>query len=323
MSALNIAKSSEEAAFTVETQGQLHPWMDREWLLTNGIGGYASSSVAGCNIRRYHGVLCAATLPPVGRVLALSRLAETLYLDGDRARPLELSVNQFREAVHPRGDRYLRTFSLWHTARWEYDVEGVAVTKELLLCWNRNIVGVRYTVDAHADRQIRLEVAPFTPLRDFHHSRHRNNTTFTTIASNDDGRPRVAVVDGGNRVAMVADSGTFEESPDWWYGHVFPIEADRGLDDSEDLFTPGHYTIEGNGKLQFTVWASTSPIDLPNWDSEKALLKQSRGDWSGRRTTLSFPAARPTAARAARLSPAIHGSPTGAATRSFRYRACC
>jgi len=277
----HYASSDEEISFRVATQGQLQPWMNREWQLTNGIGGYAASSVVGCNTRRYHAVLCAATMPPVGRILALSRIAESLFLDGNRDRRLELSVNQFREAVHPRGDRYLRSFSLWRTAEWQYDVEGIAVHKELLLCWNRNIVGVRYTVDAGRHRPLRLELAPFTPLRDFHSARRSENSRLEVTVGGADDLARVSVEDrAGAAVAMVCDAGSFEESPNWWYGHVFPIEADRGLDDSEDLFTPGQFVIEGDGRLQLTLWAASAHVEPPQWDAEKKLLATARGDWS-------------------------------------------
>ncbi|QOV87766.1 amylo-alpha-1,6-glucosidase [Humisphaera borealis] len=272
--------ASEDAAFTVHTEGQLLPWVNREWLLTNGIGGYAGSSVIGCNTRRYHALLCAATLPPVGRVLALSRIAESVYLDHDHSVRIELAVNHFRETMHPRGEHYLRSFSLWQTATWEYDVEGVQITKELLLCWKRNIVGIRYTIDPKRSRHVRMELAPFTPLRDFHGSRHRNGVNFQTTVGGADGKPRVGVSDAGGSVSLVSDAGAFEEYHDWWYGHVFPIESDRGLDDNEDLFTPGRFVIEGDGKQQITLWASTTPIDVPDWDAEKALLARSRGDWS-------------------------------------------
>src|ERR1700760_1171600 len=99
--------------YSIETYGELHPGLEQEWLLTNGLGGFASSTVVGCNTRRYHGLLCAATKPPVGRVMGLSRVGEILHLDGDGSRLLELSVNDFGNGnFHPRGDRYLRKFTL-------------------------------------------------------------------------------------------------------------------------------------------------------------------------------------------------------------------
>src|SRR5579864_1481240 len=76
----------------------------REWLETNGIGGFASSTVIGLDTRRYHGLLIAATKPPVGRALLLSKLEETMVIDSGR---FELSANQYRGAIHPRGHLYL------------------------------------------------------------------------------------------------------------------------------------------------------------------------------------------------------------------------
>src|SRR5580704_11924393 len=104
--------------FSFETNGQLHPHLSQEWLLTNGLGGFASSSVVGCNTRRYHALLVAATLPPVGRVLSLSRIGEIVNLD-EAGTQFEFSVNQFRENFHPSGWHHLRKFELDAEARWE------------------------------------------------------------------------------------------------------------------------------------------------------------------------------------------------------------
>src|ERR1700726_4153699 len=79
----------------------------REWRETNGIGGFASSTIIGLNTRRYHGLLTAATKPPVGRILMLSKLEETLIVDGRR---YELSANQYPGVVHPRGFDYQTGF---------------------------------------------------------------------------------------------------------------------------------------------------------------------------------------------------------------------
>src|SRR4051812_4542042 len=122
--------------YTIETRGQLEPHLSQEYLLTNGMGAFSASTVVGCNTRRYHGLLCAATHPPLGRMMTLSRLGEIVYVDGETDRMHELSVNQFEGGnVHPRGDQYLRTFELGQAARWVYDVDGVEVIKELQLVW--------------------------------------------------------------------------------------------------------------------------------------------------------------------------------------------
>src|SRR6266567_7891859 len=82
----------------------------REWLETNGIGGFASSTMVGMNTRRYHGLLVAATTPPVGRMVLLSKLEDALVIDGER---VELSTNLYGGGVvHPKGYQHLETFSL-------------------------------------------------------------------------------------------------------------------------------------------------------------------------------------------------------------------
>ena len=253
------------ALFSVETHGQLEPHLVQEWLLTNGLGGFSSSSVVGCNTRRYHGLLCAAMLPPVGRVLALSRIGESVFLDGDEAVRYELGACQFRDAFHPHGWQHLRKFNLDDTATWEYEVEGVSVTKEVQLLWRKNAVGIRYAVRSARRRKIRIELAPFVAIRDFHHLLRAGDTQFDLWSS---GR-QVKVSAWGNTVHLTGDGGAFEAHPDWWYGHFYNIEADRGSDSSEDLYTPGVFTLETDGApASITLWAAMSDGAPYNWDDE-------------------------------------------------------
>src|SRR3979490_2073669 len=83
--------------------------LKHEWLETNGLGGFASSTIIGLNTRRYHGLLIAATKPPVGRMVLLSKLEEILFIDG---RAFALSANQYPGVIHPDGFRYLTQFCL-------------------------------------------------------------------------------------------------------------------------------------------------------------------------------------------------------------------
>jgi predicted glycogen debranching enzyme len=276
-----ISATADDAAFLVQTNGTLHPWMRREWLLTNGLGAFSSSTVVGCNMRRYHGLLVAATTPPVGRMMALNRIGETIILDGDRNRPHELGVNQFQGAVHPRGERYLKSFRLWEAAHWEYEVDGVSINKTLLLCWKKNLVGICYELKSNRPRPVRLELSPFTALRDFHSSRHATGVNFHFTVG-ESGPPHVVVAEGANRVNLMVDHGTFEPAPDWWYGQVYPIEGERGLDDTEDLYTPGRFVSEsGDGNLRVVFWASVDlHVALPSWEEEIARARKARGSFA-------------------------------------------
>src|SRR5437899_10430300 len=97
---------------------------EREWLETNGLGGFASSTITGLNTRRYHGLLVAATNPPVGRAVLLSKLEETLVIGDSR---YELSSNQYPGTIHPEGYRYLKNFRLDPYPIFTYEVEGATL----------------------------------------------------------------------------------------------------------------------------------------------------------------------------------------------------
>src|SRR5213593_2229490 len=93
--------------FKQEICGNLDAALRREWLETNGLGGFASSTITGLNTRRYHGLLVAATTPPVGRMVLLSKMEETLVAGG---RGFELSANQYPGVIHPQGYMFLKQF---------------------------------------------------------------------------------------------------------------------------------------------------------------------------------------------------------------------
>src|SRR5215472_15227184 len=113
-------------AFDRSTCQDLSPGCAREWLETNGLGGFASSSITGLNTRRYHGLLIAATKPPAGRTALLSKLEETLVVGEKR---FELSCNQYPGVVHPRGYQYLKAFRLDPFPVFTYQVEVVEFEK--------------------------------------------------------------------------------------------------------------------------------------------------------------------------------------------------
>jgi glycogen debranching enzyme len=250
------------ALYSVETFGELQPFVHQEWLLTNGLGGFASSTVVGCNIRRYHGLLVAATLPPVGRVMTINRIGEMLILNEDVEHPHELAVNHFKGAYHPRGEKYLRKFEIEDLARWEYLVQGVKVVKELQIPWLRNVAGIRYTVEAPQGVAVELRLFPFASLRDFHGMRHAAGYDMPTKVMGG----KIEVSADEHTLHMRASDGTFKQDPKWWYGHEYAIETERGFDETEDLFNPGYYQIIGSGSV--TLWfALEEKLDY-EWDAE-------------------------------------------------------
>jgi len=252
--------------YTIDTQGWLDPHLAQEWLLTNGMGSFAASTILSCNTRRYHGLLCAATNPPVGRVMTLNRVAEVLIFDGDNEQPVELSINQFGQHLHPRGDRYLRRFQSDDVIRWEYDVRDGTLVKELLLCWKKNTIAIRYS---WTGPKMELQVLPFVSLRDFHALRRAGNTIYAKSSDR-----AVSVYENPNAINIQADGGQFIFKPDWWYGHTYAVEQERGQDFTEDLYTPGRFTITCETGTVLTLVASIEAIETFDWKAELATRQQ-------------------------------------------------
>src|SRR5205809_3061462 len=149
--------------------------LSHEWLETNGIGGFSSSTITGLNTRRYHGLLTAATKPPVGRLVLLSKLEETLIIDSRR---YELSTNQYPGVVHPQGFNYQCGFRLDPFPVFTYEVEGVRLEKSVFMVQGENTTVIRYELksDGSALQSIRLEIRPLIAFRDYHSTTHENGT---------------------------------------------------------------------------------------------------------------------------------------------------
>src|SRR6185503_1632683 len=113
-------------SFDKRVCADLQAGLGREWLETNGLGGFACGTVAGANTRRYHGLLTAALNPPGGRMLLLSKLEETLVV-GDRR--IDLSTNEYSGAVHPQGYSSLSSFRLDPFPTWIFEIEGIQLEK--------------------------------------------------------------------------------------------------------------------------------------------------------------------------------------------------
>ncbi|MEI7837465.1 MAG: glycogen debranching enzyme N-terminal domain-containing protein, partial [Planctomycetota bacterium] len=114
--------------------------LDKEWLLTNSLGSFASGTVLGCNTRRYHGLLVAATIPPAGRINALSTIIDRVTVAGV---VYDLATNEFPDTFSPFGIAFLRQFHDAGAATFVYQLGQARLTKEVLLAWEANVVAVR------------------------------------------------------------------------------------------------------------------------------------------------------------------------------------
>ncbi|WP_428387560.1 amylo-alpha-1,6-glucosidase [Mucisphaera sp.] len=259
--------------------------LSREWLLTNAQGGFAMGTLAGCNTRRYHGLLIAATTPPVGRILALSQTLEQLQIpelvgtngsSRTTLRTLEFATCQFRSldtgqpVFSPNGIDHLVRFEKGLSVVWEYHIghaagsaEGIRFTRELTLHHNASAITLRYRINGlqHTPEGAALRIRPMVALRDFHHllREHESPTLDLQIAQNE----LSIAADDHLHLTLRTDQAPFQPDPTWWHNVRYPLEAERGQDDREDLFVPGAFEANlppaEDHDLTLTASLSTDP----------------------------------------------------------------
>jgi predicted glycogen debranching enzyme len=211
----------------------------REWLETNGLGGWASSTISGAHTRRYHGLLVAATKPPVGRMVLLSKLDETVEVRGSR---FELSANRYPGIVHPRGFEHFVRFEKDLFPVFEYEAGGVRLRKTIAAVNGENTTLVLYEVLA-APEEFTLELQPFMAPRDYHSMSHANDA-IRRGAQFSDGVFRVRAYEEVPELFVAVPGSRFEVRVDWYRNFEYAVEQYRGLDFQEDLFTHGVFTVE-------------------------------------------------------------------------------
>jgi len=209
-----------------------------EWLETNGLGGWASSTIIGANTRRYHGLLVAATQPPVGRMVLLSKLDETAVVDGNN---YALSVNQYPDVVHPTGNQYLSHFERTLFPVFEYSFGNVRIRKTIVALNGENTTLVLYEV-LRAPAPFILELRPFVAARDFH-GLGRANSAISSESEFAEGVFRIKPYESVPELFIQVPKATFQPDSQWYYNFEYAEERFRGLDYQEDLFTYGTFNV--------------------------------------------------------------------------------
>ena len=237
--------------------------LTREWLETNGIGGFSSSTICGLNTRRYHGLLTAATKPPVGRLVVLSKLEETLAIDGRR---YELSSNQYPGVIHPRGFNYQTGFRLDPFPVFTYEVEGIRLEKSVFMVQGENTTVVQYelrhTVDSN-HQDIQLEIRPLIAFRDYHGTTHENGALNAHVESAP-GLTSFRPYTDQPALHLAHDPADVDANGCWYRNFQYAIEQERGLDFVEDLFNPCRLSFNINVRTKVSIVASTEQHNAAN-----------------------------------------------------------
>ena len=244
-----------------------------EWLLTNGMGGYSSSTVTGSNTRRYHGLLVAALKPPGGRTMLLQKLEETVSIAG-KAYPL--SVNEYPGALYPTGHLHLEEFRLDPFPIFRYRLELAVIEKEVCLVYGENTVIVQYRL-VEAQEPVGFTADLLINNRPFHSLTHENfGLTFVTERVGD----LVKITTTNNLTAFYVAPYKVKVKPTgyWYKDFLYAQERERGYDYREDLYNPIQLVAELREGDSINVACSTSGI--PPADPASVISKQKKRVWS-------------------------------------------
>src|SRR5581483_4883047 len=167
------AQIESKIAFGREVCGVLEQAEEREWLVTNGIGGYASGTISGNLTRRYHGLLVAALRTPLGRTLLIAKLEESAIYDGAE---YPLSANRWAGgAIEPKGFVNIESFCLEGSVPvWRFAFAHALLEKRVWMRRNENTTYVKYTA-LRGSGPIRFACKAFVNYRDFHGATHAGN----------------------------------------------------------------------------------------------------------------------------------------------------
>jgi predicted glycogen debranching enzyme len=219
-----------EVQFGREICGDLSAAESREWLVTNGIGGYASGTIAGSQTRRYHGLLMAALQPPVGRTQLVSTFDEIIHYAGA---DFSLATHRWASgAVEPKGFLNLESFCLEGAQPvWTYALADALLEKRVWMRQGENTTYIQYTL-MRGSSAIEMELRALVNYRDFHSLTHAGDWRMEIVPVQNG--VKVQAFEGATPFYLKSAAASCEPCHEWYRGCYFGEETARGLDDRED-----------------------------------------------------------------------------------------
>lgn len=209
-----------------------------EWLVTNGIGGYASSTISGANTRRYHGLLVAALNPPVERKVMVSKIEETLVSEDGN---FELGSNFYPGVIHPEGYKTIESFERNPLPKTEYYILRHRISKTVFMVHGSNTTVVEY--ENTGTENTKLQLNPMFLYRDYH-SLYKEEDSFCHYYDMENSSLQIFACDHSEPLYFKYSAGNFNENYFWHKKHEYPREQDRGQDFHEDTFNIGNVVVE-------------------------------------------------------------------------------
>ena len=232
---MELVKQKEALTVSIDVSKPVGELLSRQWLLSNSRGGYAASTVAGCNTSRYHGLLIGSLNPPADRIMALANCLEQFIRNG---RSYSITTLQFADRFAPEGFRFLTSFREDAGVHFDYQCDDIRLTKSIYLPDDSDTVVVAYRFHSLAE-PVDFVIRPFVGLRDFHLLQKSYAPLYATEA--EDGLLVRHDVAGSCELLLACGGADFVKDPQWWFDFLYTSDRERGQDFNEDLWTPGFF----------------------------------------------------------------------------------
>ncbi|OPY55734.1 MAG: Amylo-alpha-1,6-glucosidase [Pelotomaculum sp. PtaU1.Bin035] len=242
--------------------------IEKEWLVTNGIGGYASSTIIGANTRKYHGLLVAAHNPPGRRMVRLVKLDERLSAGG---RTYNLATNNIGCGVSESGYIHLQQVVIDHIPIFTYSFADITLEKTIFMVHGQNTTIILYRIANGAGPGV-LRLTPMVNCRGYHFITSEGQIEFTqmeissgvSIKSREDVPP----------LLLATSTGSYIPGGWWFRGMSYPIEKERGENYLEDHYIPGFFEVPLGAGENKTVTVIASTVVFGDIAGEELLEKE-------------------------------------------------
>jgi len=213
----------------------------REWLVTNGLGGYASSTVLGLNTRKYHGLLIAAFHPPSDRRVCLEKLDEDVSIGNDT---YLLGMSEFQNGFSPEGYDFLTQFAVSPFPTFTYDMRSIELQKTVFMPHGKNAAVILYKILNRTDIDAKFRVFPLLNWRHFHCTTERPKTCTEPAQSQQDREVYVKFDSPKSALLMTTIGGQYRAEGRWIEGIFYREEAARGESCLDDCYQSGVFSFE-------------------------------------------------------------------------------
>lgn len=246
---------------------ELENGLEKEWIITNGLGGFASSTIIGANTRRYHGLLVAPFMPPAQRHLILSKVDESIEIDGKK---YNLYTNICKNYIS-EGYKYLESFEKDYIPIFTYKVEDITIKKYICMVYGKNTVTILYKI-SNKNHKVKLTITPLINFRDFHSD--TKNYKFEIEQQIDNRKVKINIDKNTNKpIYMNLSEGKYIEQLNDSFKNMYYIEEEkRGFDVEENHAIAGRYEVEidQNEEKEITFVASIES-DIQNINAQTVI----------------------------------------------------